>query len=129
MSVTYTTAVKQARMAAVVTAIGTSGLLKLFAADGTTLLATFTLAATAGDTATTPGTLILNDQNGAATGILNTTASAAGTAALAKIQTSTSTDIITGLTVGTTGTDLILDNNVLTSGQAITITTGTITHA
>jgi hypothetical protein len=129
MAVNYTTAVKQSRMAAVVTAIGAAGLLKLFAADGTTLLATFTLAATAGDTSTTPGVLILNDQNGATTGILNTTASAAGTATLAKIQTSASADIITGLTVGTSGTDLVLDNNVLANGQAITITTGTITHA
>ena len=129
MAVNYTTAVKQSRMAAVVTAIGTSGLLKLFASDGTTLLATFTLATTAGDTSKTPGTLILNDQNGATTGILNTTASASGTATLAKIQTSGSVDIITGLTVGTSGADLILDNNVLTSSQAITITTGTITHA
>ena len=129
MAVNYTTAVKQSRMAAVVTAIGTSGLLKLFASDGTTLLATFTLATTAGDTSTTPGTLILNDQNGATTGILNTTALFSGTATLAKIQTSGSVDIITGLTVGTSGADLILDNNVLTSSQAITITTGTITHA
>ena len=129
MAVNYTTAVKQSRMAAVVTAIGAAGLLKLFAADSTTLLATFTLAATAGDTSSTPGTLILNDQNGATTGILNTTASAPGTATLAKIQTSVGVDIITGLTVGTSGTDLVLDNNVLANGQAITITTGTITHA
>ena len=129
MAVNYTTAVKQSRMAAVVTAIGTSGLLKLFASDGTTLLATFTLATTAGDTSTTPGTLILNDQNGATTGILNTTALFSGTATLAKIQTSGSVDIITGLTVGTSGADLILDNNILTISQAITITIGTITHA
>ena len=129
MAVNYTTAVKQSRMAAVVTAIGTSGLLKLFASDGTTLLATFTLAAIAGNTSTTPGTLILNDQNGATTGILNTTALFSGTATLAKIQTSGSVDIITGLTVGTSGADLNLDNNVLTISQAITITTGTITHA
>lgn len=128
MSITYAAATKTARMNAVVTAIGASGKLKLFAADGTTLLATFTLAATAG---TVSGSVLtFSDQNGATTGILNTTASAAGTAAKASITTSADVEVLTNtLTVGTTGTDLILDNNVLTLGQAITILTGTLTHA
>lgn len=129
MSVTYPNATKVARMNAVVTAIGASGKLKLFAADGTTLLATFTLAATAG-TVAGAGVLTLSDANGATAGILNTTASAAGTAAKASITTSADVDVISNtLTVGTTGTDIILDNNVLTSGQAITINSATITHA
>ena len=129
MAVTYPNATKVARMNAVVTAIGASGKLKLFASDGTTLLATFTLAATAG-TVGGAGVLTLSDQNGGTAGILNTTASAAGTAAKASITTSADVDVITNaLTVGTSGTDIILDNNVLTSGQAVTINTGTITHA
>lgn len=127
MAVTYTNAVKVARMNAVVTAIGASGLVKLFtAADA--LLATFTLAATAG-TVAGAGVLTLSDANGATPGIMNTTASAAGTAAKCSIQTSGGTDIITGLTVGTSGTDVIIDNPVLASGQAVQINTGTITHA
>jgi len=129
MSVTYPNATKVARMNAVVTAIGASGKLKFFAADGTTLLATFTLAAIAG-TVAGAGVLTLSDQNGASAGILNTTASAAGTAARASITTSADVDVISNtLTVGTSGTDIIVDNNVLTFGQAITITSGTITHA
>ncbi len=129
MSVTYTNAAKVARMNAVVTAIGSSGKLKLFASDGTTLLATFTLAATAG-TVAGAGVLTLSDANGGTAGILNTTASAAGTAAKASITTSADVDILTNtLTVGTSGTDIVLDNNVLTFGQAITINSGTITHA
>ena len=129
MSVTYPNATKVARMNAVVTAIGASGKLKLFAADGTTLLATFTLAATAG-TVAGAGVLTLSDANGATAGILNTTASAAGTAAKASITTSADVDVISNtLTVGTSGTDIILDNNVLTNGQAITINSATITHA
>lgn len=129
MSVTYTNAAKVARMNAIVTAIGASGKLKLFAADGTTLLATFTLAATAG-TVAGAGVLTLSDANGGTAGILNTTASAAGTAAKASITTSADVDVLTNtLTVGTSGTDIVLDNNVLTSGQAITINSGTITHA
>jgi len=129
MSVTYTTAVKVSRMNAVVTAIGASGKLKLFAADGVTLLATFTLAATAG-TVAGAGVLTLSDANGATAGILNTTASAAGTATKASITTSADVDVLTNtLTVGTAGTDIILDNNVFTLGQAITINSATITHA
>jgi hypothetical protein len=113
-------------MNSVVTTIGTSGKLKLFtSADA--LLATFTLASTAGTVS--GAVLTFSDANGATAGILNTTASAAGTATKASISTSADVDVITGLTVGTTGTDLILDNNVLTSGQAITINSATITHA
>lgn len=128
MSVTYTNAVKVARMNAVVTAIGTSGKLKLWSAADA-LLATFTLASTAGTTGGA-GVLTLSDANGATAGVLNTTASAAGTATKASITTSADLDIIPNtLTVGTSAADIILDNNVFTSGQAITINSGTITHA
>ncbi len=126
MSVIYSAATKTARMNAVVTTIGTSGKLKLFtAADA--LLATFTLAATAG---TVSGSVLtLSDANGATAGILNTTASASGTATKATITTSADVDVVTGLTVGTSASDLILDNNVLTTSQAITINSATLTHA
>ena len=127
MSVVYTNAVKVARMNAVVTAIGTSGKLKLFTA-GDVLLATFTLAATAG-TVAGAGVLTLSDANGGTAGILNTTAVAAGTATKASITTSADVDIITGLTVGTSAADLILDNNVLANGQSVTINSAVITHA
>ena len=127
MSLVYVAATKTARMNAVVTAIGASGKLKLFSAADA-LLATFTLAATAG---TVSGSVLtLSDANGATAGILNTTASAAGTATKASITTSADVDVVTNaLTVGTSGTDLILDNNVLTINQAITINSGTLTHA
>ena len=126
MAVTYTTATKSARMTAVVTAIGTSGKIKLFTA-GDALLATFTLASTAGTV--TNGVLTFSDANGGTAGILNTTATGAGTATKASITTSADVDVITGLTVGTSATDLIMDNNVLASSQAITINSATITHA
>jgi hypothetical protein len=126
MSVVYSTATKTARMTSVVTTIGTSGKLKLFtSADA--LLATFTLASTAGTVS--GAVLTFSDANGATAGILNTTAAAAGVAAKASITTSGDVDVITGLTVGTSAADLILDNTNLTSGQAITITSATITHA
>lgn len=126
MSVIYSTATKTARMTAVVATIGTSGKLKLFSAADA-LLATFTLASTAGTVS--GAVLTLSDANGGSDGILSTTASAAGTATKASITTSGDVDVITGLTVGTSSTDLVLDNNVLASGQAITINSATITHA
>ena len=126
MAVTYSAGAKTARMNAVVTTIGSSGKLKLWT-SGDVLLATFTLAATAG---TVSGSVLtFSDANGATAGILNTTASGAGTAAKATITTSADVDVITGLTVGTSGADLILDNTSLTVSQAITINSATITHA
>lgn len=126
MSVIYSTATKTARMNAVITTIGASGKLKLFTAADV-LLATFTLAATAGTA--TGAVLTLSDANGATAGILNTTASAAGTAAKASITTSADVDVVTGLTVGTSATDLVMDNNILADGQAVTINSATLTHA
>ena len=127
MPVVYPNATKVARMNAVVTAIGATGKLKLFNSTPA-LLATFTLAATAGTTAGA-GVLTLSDANGGTAGILNTTASAAGTAVSASLTTSADVDVITGLTVGVGTGDLQLDNNVLTNGQAITINSAVITHA
>jgi len=127
MAVVYAASTKTGRMNAVVTAIGTSGFIKFYTSNGGTLLATFALAATAG---TVSGSVLtFSDANGATAGILNTTAAAAGTATYARITTSADADVVTGLTVGTSGTDFVMDNNVFTSGQAITINSATITHA
>ena len=127
MAVIYPNATKVARMNAVVTAIGSSGKIKFFtAADA--LLATSTLAATAG-TVGGAGVLTISDANGGTAGIMNTTASAAGTVAKATVTTSADVDVITGLTVGTSGTDFIIDNAVLAFNQAVTINSATITHA
>lgn len=126
MSVTYSTATKTARLNAVVTQIGASGKLKLRSSTDV-LLATFTLAATAG---TASGdVLTFSDANGATAGILNTTASAAGIAAKAEITTSADVVVISGLTVGTSAADLIIDNNNLAAGQGVTVTSATIQHA
>lgn len=127
MAIVYAAGTKNTRMTTVVTDIGANGKLKLYAADGTTLLATFILAATAGTVAA--GVLTFSDANGATAGILNTTASAAGTAAKASITTSADVVVVTNaLTVGTTGTDIIIDNPTFTVNQAIQVNTGTFTH-
>jgi hypothetical protein len=57
---------------------------------------------------------------------LSGTASATGTAALAQICDSNNVPIITGLTVGTSGTDIIIGSTSITSGETVTVTSGTI---
>lgn len=127
MAVTYTTAVKTARMQAVADAIdGGAGAGKLVI--GTTgmaaTLATITLTDPCG--AASAGALTLDFDPD-----ISTTASGSGSAAAAKIVDSTDADVITGLTVTATGGggDITLDNVSINSGQTVTITAGTITHA
>lgn len=57
------------------------------------------------------------------------TASGSGTAAKAQIKNSGGTDGVTGLTVGTSATDIVLDSVSITSGQSVTLSSATITHA
>jgi hypothetical protein len=96
--------------------IGTSSL----AAPSTGVLATFTLQypsfSYAGNTATLLGTT------------LTATASATGTAASAAFWDKNSAAIITGLTVGTSGSDINLNSTSISSTQSVSITSGTITH-
>lgn len=123
MPVNYDTTTKAARMNAVATSIGASGKFKLLSSTDQ-ILATFTLAETAGTVA--GPVLTFSDANGAAAGILNTTASVAGTATKAVITTSADVTIVSGLVAGT---DFTLDNPTFTFGQAITINSATLTHA
>lgn len=58
---------------------------------------------------------------------LSANASATGTAALANLRDSSGNTIISGLTVGTAATDIILNSVAINSGQSVTITSGTIT--
>jgi hypothetical protein len=122
MSVTYTTAVKNARLDAVTSQIGSSGKLEIGTSAMAAILATITLNSPAA-AAASGGVLTFS-------GFPKTVAaSASGTAAAARIRTSGNTDIITGLTVGTSSADIILDSTAITSGQNVTINSATITHA
>lgn len=58
---------------------------------------------------------------------LSATASATGTAALANLRDSAGNTIASGMTVGTSGTDVVLNSVSISSGQTITVTSGTIT--
>jgi len=121
MALTYSTAVKTARMNAVVTALGSSAKLQIGTAGMATILATIVLDATAGTVSN--GVLTLSGMP------KNVAASAAGVAAAARLRTSGDVDIITGLTVGTSGTDIIIDNTNIASGQTVNVTSVVITHA
>jgi hypothetical protein len=125
MAVTYTTAVKNARLDAVAAQIdGGSGAGKLKIRDsGNVVLAVITLndpcaAAASGGVLTFSG-FPKSD----------TSADATGTAANAIITDSADTTCISGLTVGTSGADIILDTTSVTATGTVTINSATITHA
>lgn len=123
MAVTYTTAVKNARLDAVVTAIGTTGVIEIGTTGMGTVLATITLGNPAGTTS--GGVLTFSGFPRS-----DTSADATGTAAAARIRTASGgTDIVTGLTVGTSGSDINLDSTSITAGQTVTLNSATITHA
>ena len=124
MAVTYPNAVKIARMGAVTTQAGTTAVLEIGTTGMASILATFTLNNPIAGDATGAGVLALSGFP------KNATAAATGTAAEARIRTATGgTDIITGLTVGTSASDVNLDSTNITSGQTVTLSSATITHA
>lgn len=118
MAVVYNTTLKNTRMTAVVSAIGTTGKLVIGTTGLGTVLATLSLSATAGTVA--GGILTFN-------AITSATAGNTGTAAEAKITDGTN-DIVTGLTVGTSGANINLSSTSITTGDTVAITSGSITH-
>lgn len=125
MTVTYSNAVKQDRMQAVIDNVDAgSGAGKLKIRDSSNVvLATFTLADPSGTASN--GTLTWDFDPD----ISDTSADASGTAANAIITDSDDTTVVSGLTVGTSGTDVILDSVSITAGQTVTITLGSFSHA
>ena len=125
MAVTYPSAVKISRMNAVTTAAGTTAVLEIGSAGMASVLATITLGNPIAGAATGAGVLTLSGFPRS-----DTSADATGTAAAARIRTSTGgTDIITGLTVGLSGSDVNLDSLSITAGQTVTINSAVFTHA
>lgn len=126
MAVTYSTAVKTARMQAVIDQIDAgagAGTLEIGTTGMGTVLAVLTLADPSGTASAGVLTFDFDPD------ISDTSANATGTAAEARIKDSNGTVVISGLTVGTSGTDIVLDSTSITTGQTVTLTTGTITHA
>lgn len=59
---------------------------------------------------------------------LSAVATATGTAALAEIRNSSGTVVLSGLTVGTSGADLIIGTTSVTTGLTVQVNSGAITH-
>lgn len=117
----YVLSLKTTRMQAVVTAIGSGGKLELGTAGMASVLATFTLDATAGTV--TGDTLTFS-------GMPKTVAAAlAGTIAAARIRTSADADVITNLTAGTSAADVIVSSTTVAQGQDVIVNSATIQHA
>lgn len=122
MSVTYSTTVKNARLNAVTTQAGTTAVLEIGTAGMAAILATIPLANPIA-TSASGGVLTLTMPRS------DTSADGTGTAAAARIRTATGgSDIITGLTVGLSSADVILDSLSITAGQTVTINSASITH-
>lgn len=120
MPLTYSVGAKNARMTATRDACADGTLEILTSADA--VLASIGLS-TAGGTVT-GGVWTLAFDSAA-------TATAAGTAAKARIKASTGTVVVDGLTVSATGGsgDVKLDNTSIASGQSVSPGSFTITHA
>ncbi len=122
MSITYNATVKNARLQVVADAIDTGGAGNLLigtAGMGSTL-ATIPLANPCG---TVSGGILTFD-----TPVEDTSADNTGTAAAAAVYSGGATLIISGLTVGTSGTDIILSSVALVATEPVTLNTATITH-
>lgn len=119
MAVTYATAVNTARMTATRDYFA-NGTLEILTA-GDILLCTFGLSAGGGTVSGAVWTITFDAST--------VQAVAAGTAAKAQIKTAGGSVHLTGLTVGTSGADLILNNASIASGQDVTLTGATITAA
>lgn len=124
MAVTYTNAVKIARMASVVSQAGAAATLEIGTTGMATVLATFALDNPIAGAATGAGVLTLTGFPKSDTAADNT-----GTAAAARLRAGGVTDIITGLTVGLSAADVILDSLSITAGQTVTLSSATFTHA
>ena len=124
MAVTYSTAAKTARMSAVIGEIdGGAGAGKLvIRTSGNSVLATITLTDPCGTASAGVLTFDFDPD-------ISATATGTGTAANAIITDSNDVTVISGLTVGTSGSDINLDSTSITTGQTVTITAATITHA
>ena len=120
MAVTYAAAVKTARMTATRDHFA-DGTLEIGTAGMGTVLATFGLSATGGSVSGSVWTLAFDAGT--------VTAGATGTAAAARIKNSVGTANLTGLTVGTSGSDINLSSVSINSGQDVTLSGATITHA
>ena len=125
----YSAALKNARLDQIASVAGASALLRIYdgsqpaspdtAVGSQTKLAELTCNASAFAGAASGGVLTAN-------AISSANALASGTASWFRLCKSDATAVIDG-TVGTSGTDLVIDNTSINSGQSVSVTSLTIT--
>ena len=130
MALKYSTTLRNAQLDAITTAVGTSGILRIYsgsrpanvaAAITGTLLAELVCNASAFAAAASGGVLTAN-------AIANdSSANASGTATHYRLWKSDGTTAVIDGDVSTSGADLNLDNTSINSGQVVSITSFTIT--
>lgn len=123
-SFSYSTALKNTRMDAITTAIGASGRLRMYPTGTSTcsgtIIADLALSATAAPAAS-GGVLTFS-------AITSATATSSATAICATITTSGGTVVVDGLSVGVAATNIVLNSNVISTGQTVSVTSAVLTH-
>lgn len=125
MGVVYAASLRTTRMQAVLDAINAGagpGTIEIGTAAMGTVLATIPLEDPAGAVS---GDVLTFDFSPA---VADTAADATGTAAAARVKDSNGNIVISGLTVGLSASNIILDSVSITAGQTVQLTSGTLTH-
>ena len=121
MAVSMNVTLRNNRLDQITSFAGTSAVIKIYTAGGATLIDTLTCSATLAPAAS-GGVLTLN-------AITAGTAVATGTAATATLfKSDGTTAVISGLTVGTSGSNINLSSVSITSGDSIAISSASITE-
>jgi hypothetical protein len=125
MAVNYLASLKTTRMVAVINAIDVNaspGYIEIYTAAFAALLCTITLSKPSFSESAGVITMLGVPKSGVAVGT--------GTAAVARIKDGGTTNVVVNnLSVGTSGSDINLNSTSITTGQTVTISSGTITHA
>jgi hypothetical protein len=124
MSVTYSTTLKNTRMNDVVSAIDTGGPGYLEVGDAGMVHVLSTIHFN-----TVCGTVSSGVLTFSGTPLVDSSAARTGTAAAAEVFSGGNTLVISGLTVGTSGSDINLSSTSIVAGQSVTITSATIQHS
>ena len=136
MSVNYSTAAANARLAAALNATSTAAGVSVngqTAGAGTLVIGTSALSGATGVLCTvvlssTPPFSIASKVATLSGVPLSATPSANGAAALAELRDSAGNTVVSGLSVGTSGTDVVVSTTTFSTGTPVSVTAGTITH-
>jgi hypothetical protein len=124
MAVNYDTATKTARMAQTILQIDANAA-PAFIEICTAAFAATLVTVTLGDPSFTESAGVITMTGAPKSGV----ATGTGAAAVARIKDGGGTTKVNNLTVGTSGSDINLNSTSITTGQTVTLTSGTITHA